>query len=93
LLEAHPVRAFDVIVVDGQLREETTALAFELLAQKGALSMTPKATRVSLTKFEKGIAGRLTFLGSAQAYRCDTAHPSFLSKTVFSSAPKYKFRC
>jgi hypothetical protein len=55
--------------------------------------MTPKATRVSLTKFEKGIAGRLTFLGSAQAYRCDTAHPSFLSKTVFSSARKYKFRC
>jgi hypothetical protein len=37
VLDAQPNRAFDVIVVDGHLRQEVTALAFDYLAQDGAM--------------------------------------------------------
>jgi predicted O-methyltransferase YrrM len=36
-IDAGPVRLFDVIVVDGHLRRELTALAFSYLAPNGAL--------------------------------------------------------
>jgi hypothetical protein len=37
LLDAQPIRAFDVIVVDGHLRQEVTALAFDYLEPDGAM--------------------------------------------------------
>lgn len=37
LIAAHPVAKFDVIVVDGHLREKATAIAFDYLAPGGAL--------------------------------------------------------
>jgi hypothetical protein len=37
VIDANPVRVFDVIVVDGLLRRELTALAFEYLAPGGAI--------------------------------------------------------
>jgi hypothetical protein len=37
LLDAQPIRAFDVIVIDGHLRQEVTALAFDYLAPDGAI--------------------------------------------------------
>lgn len=37
LLDMNPIRTFDVIVVDGHLREEAAALAFQYLAPGGAI--------------------------------------------------------
>jgi hypothetical protein len=37
IIEAYPIRSFDVIVVDGHLRAEAAAWAFEHLAENGAL--------------------------------------------------------
>jgi hypothetical protein len=37
VLDAHPVRRFDVIVIDGHLRQEIAAMAFDYLAKDGAL--------------------------------------------------------
>lgn len=37
VLDGQPVRAFDVIVVDGHLRQEVTALAFDYMAAGGAM--------------------------------------------------------
>ncbi len=37
VLDGQPIRAFDVIVVDGHLRREVTALAYHYLAPEGAL--------------------------------------------------------
>ena len=37
LLDAQPIRVFDVIIVDGHLRREVTALAFDYLAPGGAM--------------------------------------------------------
>jgi hypothetical protein len=37
VIDANPIRKFDVIVVDGHLRKEVTALAFDYLAPKGAI--------------------------------------------------------
>jgi hypothetical protein len=37
LIDANPVKKFDIIVVDGHLRQEATALAFDYLAPKGAI--------------------------------------------------------
>jgi hypothetical protein len=37
LIDANPIPKFDVIVVDGHLRQELIALAFDYLAPKGAI--------------------------------------------------------
>ena len=37
VLDVQPIRTFDVIVVDGHLRQEVTALAFDYLAPGGAM--------------------------------------------------------
>ena len=37
MLDALPVRSFDVIVIDGHLRRELTSLAFDYLCDSGAL--------------------------------------------------------
>jgi hypothetical protein len=37
LIDANPIPKFDIIVVDGHLRQELTALAFDYLAPKGAI--------------------------------------------------------
>src|SRR5262249_4029201 len=94
LLEAHPVRAFDVIVVDGQLREETTALAFELLAQRGALILDHSESYEGIfDEIRKRNCRKVDFFGFSPGVSLRHCTPSFLSKTVFSSARKYKFRC
>jgi hypothetical protein len=37
VIDANPIRKFDIIVVDGHLRKEVTALAFDYLAPNGAI--------------------------------------------------------
>jgi hypothetical protein len=37
LIDAYPIRAFDVIIVDGHLRRELTALAFSYMSPEGAI--------------------------------------------------------
>jgi hypothetical protein len=65
LLEANPIRAFDIIVVDGHLRQEATALAFEYLAPGGAIILDNAEGYGFYDEVSKRDCRRVDFFGFA----------------------------
>jgi hypothetical protein len=65
LLEANPIRAFDIVVVDGHLRQEATALAFEYLAPGGAIILDNAEGYGFYEEVSKRDCRRVDFFGFA----------------------------
>jgi hypothetical protein len=65
LLQANPIRAFDIIVVDGHLRQEATALAFEYLAPGGAIILDNAEGYGFFDEVSKRDCRRVDFFGFA----------------------------
>jgi hypothetical protein len=65
LIKANPVRAFDIIVIDGHLRQEATALAFEYLAPGGAIILDNAEGYGFYNEVSKRDCRRVDFFGFA----------------------------
>jgi hypothetical protein len=65
LIEANPVRKFDVIVVDGHLRKEVAALAFDHLAPNGAIILDNAEGYGFYDELKKRPCRRIDFFGFA----------------------------
>jgi predicted O-methyltransferase YrrM len=65
LLQANPIRAFDIIVVDGHLRQEAAALAFEYLAPGGAIILDNAEGYGFYEEVSKRDCRRVDFFGFA----------------------------
>jgi hypothetical protein len=65
LIAANPVRKFDVIVVDGHLRKEVAALAFDYLAPLGAIILDNSEGYGFYDEIKKRPCRRIDFFGFA----------------------------
>ncbi len=65
LIAANPVRKFDIIVVDGHLRKELAALAFDYLAPLGAIILDNSEGYGFYAEIKKHQCRRIDFFGFA----------------------------
>lgn len=65
VIDANPVRAFDIIVVDGHLRQESAALAFDYLAPNGAIILDNSEGYGFYEEIKSRSCRRIDFFGFA----------------------------
>jgi len=69
LIDANPIRKFDVIIVDGHLRRELAAMAFDYLAPGGAIILDNAEGYGFYDEISKRPCRRIDFFGFAPGVR------------------------